>query len=277
MEQSRVDLIRRKALAMRKDCIEMGYAAGGHGAHFGPALSSIEIIACLYFGVMHHNPKEPCMAERDRFVLSKGHACLAYYAALVESGYIPKEMMYSFKEDNSFLSGHPSCHIEYGLEVATGSLGNGLAIACGMAMAGKLKKASHKIYCVVGDGECNEGVIWEAAMNAKKNKLDNLIVVIDRNGFQLAGKTNEIMDIDLESIWRALGWDVHIVADGNNIAQILEAFEQAKNFNSGKPHIIIAKTTKGKGISFMENNLAWHAAPLSKELYEQAISDLGNL
>lgn len=272
--QKEVELIEEKASAMRRDCIEMGYAAGSHGAHFGPALSSIEIIASLFFRIMNHDPKNPCMAERDRFVLSKGHACLSYYAALVESGYISKEQMLTFKSDNSILSGHPSCYMEYGLEVATGSLGNGFAIACGMAKAAKIKGDKHKVYCVVGDGECDEGIIWEAAMNASKNKLDNIVAIVDRNGVQLAGKTHEIMDLNLEAIWKAFGWEVRIVEKGNDVSEILGALEDVKNSQRGKPHLIIAHTVKGKGVSYMENNLGWHAAPINKEQYETAMLDL---
>ena len=172
------------------------------------------------------------------------------------------------------LSGHPSCYLEFGLEVATGSLGNGFAIACGMAKAAKIKGENHNVYCVVGDGECDEGVIWEAAMNAAKNKLDNIVAIIDRNGVQLAGKTQDIMDLDLEAIWKAFGWEVAIVEDGNDVSSMYSALEAMKNSKTGKPHMLIANTIKGKGISFMENSLGWHAAPLNKEQYEQAISDL---
>lgn len=270
----KIALIEEKALAMRRDCIEMGYAAGPHGAHFGPALSSVEIIACLYFGVMQHDVENPFLPERDRFVLSKGHACLSYYAALVEAGYLSRAQMYTFKGDHSILSGHPSCHVEYGLEVATGSLGNGFAIACGMAKAAQIKGEEHKVYAVLGDGECDEGLIWEAAMNASKNKLDNMIAIVDRNSFQLAGKTQVIMDLDLEAIWRAFGWDVHVVHDGNNVASVLLALTALRDSAVKKPHLLIAHTTKGKGVSFMENNLGWHAAPLNQAQYEQACSDL---
>lgn len=269
-----IEIIRKKAAAMRRDCLEMGFAAGSHGAHFGPALSSVEIIASLYFGVMNHNPQDPCMPERDRFVLSKGHACLSYYAALVEAGYLSKEQMYTFKADHSILSGHPSCHAEYGLEVATGSLGNGFAMACGMAKAAKVKHEDHKVFCVLGDGECDEGVIWEAAMNAVKNKLGNLIAIVDRNSFQLAGKTQDIMDLDLEAIWKSFGWDVQVVMDGNDISSVLQALAALKQSDVAKPHLLIAHTVKGKGISFMENNLGWHAAPISREQYELAKADL---
>lgn len=269
-----VEFIEKKATEMRRDVIEMGYIAGGRGAHFGPALSSIEILASLYFSVMNHDPENPEWAQRDRFVQSKGHACLSYYSALIESGYIPKEEMKTFKQDGSYLSGHPSRYHKYGIEISTGSLGNGFSIACGMAKAAKIKKEKHTVFCLVGDGECNEGLVWESAMNAAKNKLDNLVAVVDRNGVQLAGKTSEIMDFDLEAVWRAFGWEVHVLKDGNDVSQVIDALNKMKNSKSGKPHMIIAETVKGKGISFMEGSLNWHARVMEKEHYEQAVSDL---
>ena len=276
VNQDSVDLIEKTAARMRRGVIEMGYAARGRGAHFGPALSSIEIVASLFFGIMNHDPKNPTMADRDRFVQSKGHACLAYYAALGEAGYITEEQMYTFKGDNSFLAGHPTRNPKYGIEVSSGSLGNGFAIACGMAKAAKIKSEDHKVYCLVGDGECNAGIIWEAAMNAAKNKLDNLIAIVDRNGVQLAGTTKDIMDVDIEALWIAAGWDVLVVEEGNDASGVLEALEGMKDSSSGKPHVIIANTTKGKGISFMEGSLGWHARPMPKEFYEQAVAELEN-
>ncbi len=271
-----VELIKEKAALMRRDVIEMGYAAGGRGAHFGPALSSIEIVASLFFGIMNHDPRNPTMADRDRFVQSKGHACLALYSALGEAGYITEEQMGTFKADNSFLAGHPTRNLRYGIEVSSGTLGNGFAIACGMAKAAKIKGEDHRVYSLVGDGECNEGVIWEAAMGAAKYQLNNLIAIIDRNGVQLAGTTKDIMDVDIEALWRAAGWDVLVVEDGNDPSSVLEALEGMRDSGSEKPHVIIADTTKGKGISFMEGSLDWHARPMNKDQYEQAVSDLEN-
>ncbi len=259
---------------MRRDIIEMGYAAGERGAHFGPALSSVEIVAGLFFNVMNHDPENPQMPGRDRFVQSKGHACLSYYAALVESGYITREQMYTFKGDGSFLPGHPTQNLKYGIEISSGSLGNGFSIACGMAQAARLKKEKHGIYCLVGDGECNEGLVWEAAMNAAKNKLDNLIAIVDRNGVQLAGKTKDIMDIDLAPVWKAFGWEVLELADGNDPGAVIEALERMRDSGSEKPRVIIADTVKGKGISFMEDSLNWHARPMEEEHYKQALADL---
>ncbi len=269
-----VELVEKMAARMRRDAIEMGYVAGERGAHFGPALSSMEIVASLFFGIMHHDPKNPGMADRDRFVQSKGHACLAYYAALAEAGYITREHMATFKGDESFLSGHPSRNARYGIEVSSGSLGNGFSVACGMAKAAKIKGENHTVYCLVGDGECNEGLVWEAAMNAAKNRLDNLVAIVDRNGVQLAGKTREIMDFDIEAVWRAFGWEVLVVESGNDAESILEALEKVRDSKSGQPHVIIANTVKGKGISFMEDSLSWHARPMNREQYEQAVSEL---
>lgn len=269
-------LIKDTAAKMRRDVIEMGFVAGERGAHFGPALSSIEILACLFFAVMRHDPKNPVMETRDRFVQSKGHACLSYYSALVESGYISRKEMANFKGDNGFLSGHPSRNMQYGIEISSGSLGNGFAIACGMAKAAKIRRDEHKVFILVGDGECNEGLIWEAAMNAAKNSLDNIIAIVDRNRVQLAGNTSEIMDIDLEALWQAAGWEMLVVKDGNDAASVLNALRTMKESRSGKPHVIIAETKKGKGVSFMEGNLSWHARPMDREHYDMAVAELEN-
>jgi len=269
-----INEIRDKTELMRRDSIEMGYAAGKLGAHFGPALSCLDIVATLYFGVMNHGSENPEMPERDRFVLSKGHACLAYYAALIETGYIPREMIPQFKGNNSILCGHPSMNVQFGIEVSTGSLGSGFPIACGMAMAAKYKEEAHKIYCIVGDGECNEGIVWEAAINATKFKLNNLIVIVDINGFQLSGTTSKVMPTNLDAFWRAAGWKVWHIEDGNDVEEVLQMLAEVKNSESEKPHVILTKTVKGKGISFMENNLKFHAAPINDEQYQQAIEDL---
>ena len=275
MEKNKlINEIEDKSELMRRDCIEMGYAAGSQGAHFGPALSCVDIVATLFFGVMHHDPKNPEMPERDRFVLSKGHACLAYYAALIETGYIPKDMISQFKGNNSIFSGHPSMNMQYGIEVSTGSLGNGFPIACGMAKAAKIKGEAHHVYCIVGDGECNEGIIWEAAFNAAKYKLNNLTAIVDINDFQLSGRTFEVMPINLEALWQAAGWEVFNVGDGNDVAEVLQMLTKVKETQYEKPQVILTKTVKGKGISFMENNLGFHAAPINDEQYKQAIADL---
>lgn len=266
--------IEDKTELMRRDCIEMGYAAGKLGAHFGPALSCLDIVATLYFGVMNHDPKNPEMPERDRFVLSKGHACLAYYAALIETGYISKEMISQFKGNNTILCGHPSMNVQYGIEVSTGSLGSGFPIACGMAKAAKYKGESHKIYCIVGDGECNEGIVWEAALSAAKYKLNNLIVIVDINGFQLSGTTSKVMPINLDALWKAVGWKILHIANGNDVEEVLQTITEAKKYKGEKPQVILTKTVKGKGISYMENNLKFHATSINDEQYKHALEDL---
>jgi len=274
VNKDKVLLIETVSKEMRRDVIEMGFVAGNRGAHFGPALSCIEIVASLFFEIMNHDPSNPLKKDRDRFIQSKGHACLAYYSALIERGYIPKEAIKTFKGDGSLLAGHPSRHLEYGIEVSSGSLGNGFSIACGMAKGAKVKKEAHNVFCLLGDGECNEGIVWESAMNAAKNKLDNLIAIVDKNGVQLSGKTEEIMNINMVEVWKAFGWDVIELKDGNDIVAIIEALSSMKQSRNGKPHVIIANTIKGKGISFMENSINWHARSMNKEQYEQAISDL---
>ena len=269
-----IEEIRDKTELMRRDSIEMGFAAGSQGAHFGPALSCMDMVATLFFGVMNHDPKNPEMPERDRFVISKGHACLAYYSALIEAGYIPKEMITQFKGNNSILSGHPSMNMRYGIEITSGSLGNGFPVACGMAKAAKIKGQLHKVYCIVGDGECNEGILWEAALNAAKYKLDNLVVMVDINSFQLSGTTSEVMPINLDALWRAAGWEVFHIEDGNDVEEVLKCLTEVKKSESDKPHVILTKTVKGKGISYMENNLKFHATSIDEEQYHQAMADL---
>lgn len=270
----RIEEIKDKAERMRRDAIEMGYAVGSQGAHFGPALSCMDMVATLFFGVMNHDPHNPELPERDRFVLSKGHACLAYYAALIEAGYIPREMISQFKGNNSILCGHPSKNVQYGIEVSTGSLGNGFPIACGMAKAAKFKGEAYKVYCIVGDGECNEGIVWEAALNAAKYNLDNLIVLVDINSFQLSGMTNDVMPINLDALWKAAGWEVLHIEDGNDVEEVLGMLNHAKESDSGKPTVILTKTVKGKGISYMENKLKFHATSINEEQYQQAMADL---
>lgn len=270
----KIKMINQKALEMRKDSIEMGHVAGKKGAHFGPALGCMDIVASLYFGIMKHDPSQPQMPERDRFVMSKGHACLAYYSALMEAGYISKSLIPTFKGNETILGGHPSMNPSCGIDISSGSLGNGFSVACGMAAAAKLKGETHTVYTLVGDGECNEGVVCEAAMNAAKYKLDNLVTIIDRNGFQLSGTTQEVMDIDIPAIWSAFGWDVQILDDGNDVEKILEYIQRARDRKNGKPQLIVAETVKGKGVSFMERKLSWHASPITEEQYQQAIAEL---
>lgn len=269
------EMIAKKAHEMRKSAIEMGHSAGKKGAHFGPALGCIDIVASLYFGVMKQDPKNPLDPERDRFILSKGHACLALYSVLMEAGYISKDLIPTFKANETTLGGHPSMRPEYGIEISSGSLGNGFAVACGMAQAAKMKAEKHTVFALVGDGECNEGLVCEAAMNAVQHKLDNLVAIIDLNGFQLSGTTEQVMNIDPAKIWAAFGWEVTHIEDGNDHESLVIALKAAAEKRNGTPQLLVAHTVKGKGISFMERKLSWHASPISEEQYLQAKSELG--
>jgi transketolase len=254
---------------LRKTVLRMIAEAGS--GHLGASLSAIDIIAVLYFLKMRHDPYNPEWGERDRFILSKGHAAPALYAVLAEAGYFSKDELTSLREIGSILQGHPEAHIP-GVDMSSGSLGQGLSLGVGMALAAKMDKANYNIYVIMGDGELNEGQIWEAALTAASYGLDNLIGVVDRNGFQLTGETEEIKPMEpLKAKWEAFGWEV-LEADGNNPADFLDALEMSM-MTSNKPIMIIANTVKGKGISFMEGNKFSRKTP-SKEELERALAEL---
>ena len=257
---------------VRSKILDMAYEAGSNSSHFGGALSIVEIISTLFSYQMKIDKKNPEWNERDRFILSKGHACLAYYAALSEVGYIPEKELKTFEKNGSNLTGHPVKNIKYGIEFSTGSLGIGLSIGIGLALAAKRKKRLNKTYVIVGDGECNEGSIWEGALAAPNFKLDNLFVIVDKNNLQQTGSTNEIMNTEnLKDKWLSFGWNVQEL-DGHDINEILNCF--AKEKKQGIPNLIIANTIKGKGFSFSENNNNWHHAVMTKTLYEKAKKEL---
>lgn len=259
------------AKAMRKTALEVGYSAGNIGAHFGGGLSAIEILAVLYGKVMKLPANASKNNDYDHFVLSKGHGSLAYYTALYHSGIIDKDTMFSFEENGGPLSGQPSRNLKYGIEFSSGSLGMGITVATGVALALKKKSSERKVYTLLGDGECNEGSVWEAAMFASHYKLDNLIAIIDCNGLQSDGPVKEVMDIaDPEMVWRGFGWTVKRV-DGHNIGELLQAFDIS---NKEKPTVILARTVKGKGVSFMENEAQWHHGHLSEKQYSDAILEV---
>jgi transketolase len=269
-EEKLVKEIKRTALQIRKWVIESIYRAGS--GHPGGSLSIADIIACLYFHEMKHNPKNPKWEDRDRLVLSKGHACPALYAALALSGYFPVDELKNLRKTGHFLQGHPCMRKVPGVDMSTGSLGHGLSVAVGMALAGKMDKKDYRVFVILGDGEVQEGEIWEAANSASHFKLDNLIAILDRNGLQIDGPTEEIMHIEpISWRWRAFGWNV-IEINGNNVKEILDTFHNIKK--NGKPTIIIANTIKGKGVSFMEGTLSFHGKAPSKEQYIKAISEL---
>jgi transketolase len=268
---SEVVRLREIAARLRIDIIEMLAAAGS--GHPGGSLSAIDIITCLFFSQMRHDPKHPDWPQRDRFVLSKGHAVPALYAVLAEAGYFPRQELMTLRRLNSRLQGHPVNTALPAIEACTGSLGQGLSVAQGMALAAKLSGDQFHVYCMIGDGESQEGQIWEAAMSAPKFKLDTLTVILDHNDGQIDGHVREVMNIEpVGAKWRAFNWNV-LEIDGHDAEQIMGALEQAKA-HRGRPTLIWAHTVKGKGVSFMENNVAWHGMAPNAEQTAKALAEL---
>ena len=248
------------------------YLAGS--GHPGGSLSAAEIVTALYFSVLNVDPARPDWPERDRVVLSKGHGCPILYAALAKRGYFPVEELWTLRKLGSRLQGHPDMRKTPGIDATTGSLGQGISVAVGMALGGKFQGKSYRVYAIMGCGEQQEGQVWEAAMSAAHYCLDNLIGIVDYNTLQIDGCNAEVMEIaPLSEKWRAFGWRV-LEVNGHDITQLLDAFAEAKN-TRGKPTAIIARTIKGKGVSFMENQVKWHSSVLTKELFEQARLELG--
>jgi transketolase len=248
----------------------VGLAKSGHP---GGSLSATDVIVALYFKVMDYNPKNPYKKDRDRFVLSKGHAAPALYAVLSELGMIEEDELWKLRRLEGKLQGHPSMDT-LGVEICTGSLGQGFSAAVGMALGYKLDKLNNYIYVLLGDGECQEGIVWEAAMAAAHYKLDNLIAFVDRNKLQIDGCTEDVMSLgDLKAKFEAFGWDVFEI-DGHNFEEIITTVEKAKSLKNGKPKMIIAYTVKGKGVSFMENNVAFHGKAPNEEQLKQALEEL---
>jgi transketolase len=260
------------ALKLRRDIIEMLYRAGS--GHPGGSLSAVEIVSSLYYGEMNVDPKNPQDPNRDRFILSKGHCCPVLYATLAQIGAYPRECLWSLRKLGSPLQGHP-CRLKMPeIEVGTGSLGQGISVASGMALAGKLDKKNYRVYVVLGDGECQEGEVWEAAMTAGVRKLDNLCAIIDYNHVQQTHPIKEIKDIEpLAAKWRAFNWHA-IEIDGNNYPALFKAFDEARA-TKGKPTVIIASTQKGKGVSFMEGDPAFHGKSPNEKEYVKAMAELG--
>ena len=270
----KIKKIQEMAKRMRKKALDMALNAGAGSSHFGGGLSIIDITATLYGAIMNLDQKNPKWDNRDRFILSKGHGVLGYYTALSEIGFIPEEDLESFEKDGTYLFGHPVMNRSKGIEFSNGSLGMGLSLGIGVALAGKRKNIDYKVYVLMGDGECNEGSVWEAAMAGPHYKLDNLVAILDKNNLQQTGTNSEIMSVgNLASKWKSFGWQV-IEIDGHNVPEIYETFLSVKNQNG--PVAIVANTVKGKGFSFAENNNAWHHAPLSSSQYEAALEELNN-
>ncbi len=260
------------AARMRRDVVQM---IGGEGqvGHLGGSCSLADIVATLYGHVLRHDPKNPAWDGRDKFILSKGHAALVQYAALAETGYFPHDEILTVKSLGSKLQGHPDRLKTPGIEAGTGSLGQGLSIGLGMALAMRLDHKDNKVYCMLGDGEIAEGQVWEAAMGAVSFKADNLVAVVDRNCLQATGKVRDRFNTNpLSAKWAGFGWNV-IEINGHDIPQIISAFKEADSVK-GMPSVIIASTVKGKGISFAENVVEFHNGALTKEQYLQVLKDM---
>lgn len=259
------------AKKIRVGIVEQVY--NGKSGHPGGSLSCADILTVLYFNQMNINPENPKAEARDRFVLSKGHASPALYSTLAHRGFFSVEELKTFRNIESKLQGHPDMNKVPGVDMTTGSLGQGLSVANGMALSSKLNSNGLRVYCLVGDGEIQEGQIWEAAMSSAHYKLDNLCLIVDNNNLQIDGEVDKVKNIyPLDDKFRSFGFEV-IKIDGHNIAQIIEAFETAKKIK-GKPTVIIANTIKGKGVSFMENQAGWHGKAPNEEQYKQAIEEL---
>lgn len=266
-----VPALREMARRLRRHVITMTAAAGS--GHPGGSLSAADIVATLYFKVMRHDPANPQWEDRDRFILSKGHSAPVLYAALAESGYFPTEQLSTLRKPGSCLQGHTDRNLTPGVEMTAGSLGMGLSFGIGVALAARLDHRGYRTYVLLGDGECQEGQTWEAALSAAQFKLDNLTAIVDYNEMQLSGWTREIMNLDpLDKKWQAFGWHT-IDTDGHDYDQILAALQEARS-TRGKPTVIIAHTVKGKGVSFMENNVRFHGKAPTPEEAERALREL---
>ncbi len=259
---------------IKKNILEMALVAGSSSSHLGGALSITDILTVLFSKILDFDFENKDKNKRDRLILSKGHACLSYYSVLSEIGFIPKSDLKTFEKENSDLPGHPVKNEKFGIDFSTGSLGMGLSLGIGVAISLKKKNSNSSVFTIMGDGECNEGSVWEAAMSAPNFKLDNLYVVIDNNNFQQTGTNKEIMDIgNLKNKWENFGWFTKEI-DGHNFSEIYDFFNIGKTIE--KPKALIAKTVKGKGFSFSENNNEWHHSILTRSLYDQAIKELDN-
>lgn len=266
-----IEHTRSLANRIRQDAIRMSHAS--HASHVGAVMSVADIVAVLYGGVARVFPDDPRNAGRDRIVLSKGHAGMAIYAALAETGFFPREELNRYYSDGSVYSGHVSHKGIPGVELSTGSLGQGVCVACGMALSGKMRRMDYRVYAIIGDGENEEGAVWEMALFAAHRKLSNFTVIVDRNKMQAMGFCDkEAGLVGLAGKWASFGWHVVEVADGNDHEQLVEAL---RDVDSERPSVVVANTVKGKGVSFMENNLLWHYRDPQGEFYERAIRDLG--
>ncbi len=263
--------LRRFAARIRRHTIEMTRRA--KASHVGSSLSTVELLTVLYKKALRVDPANPDWPERDRFILSKGHGCASYYAVLAEAGFFPVEWLGTFYQDGSRLPGHATHTYVPGIEISTGSLGHGLSVATGMALAAKRDGRSHRVFCMLSDGECDEGSVWEPILFAAHHRLDNLVAIVDYNKIQSLGTVQEVMDLEpFGAKWEAFGWAVREL-DGHDLEAIAEAL-LALPFEAGRPSCLIAHTVKGKGVSFMENRLLWHYRSPQGEEYTAAIAEL---
>ncbi len=269
-----IEELKTQANTIRKDILRMIYNI--QSGHLGGSFSMVEMLTALYFDEMHYDPKDPCLKDRDRFILSKGHTAPALYATLANAGYFPKEkLMTSFRRIDSMLQGHPDMKKTPGVEMTSGSLGIGLSAANGMALGNRHQGINARIYCMIGDGEINEGQIWEAAATASHYHLDNLVAITDVNGLQNDAETKKVKDmLDIAEKWRAFGFHT-IEIDGHDFSEIFAALDEARA-HKGQPAAIISHTVKGKGVSFMENVVAFHGKTPTKEEYERGMQELEN-
>lgn len=263
--------LQERAKAIRREAIKMIHQAGS--GHPGGSLSAADLLAALFFHAMRYKPEDPRWEDRDRFVLSKGHGVPALYAALAEAGIISRDLLPTLRRLGSPLQGHPSVKDLPAVEASTGSLGQGLSIAMGMALAGKLNRKNYRVYCLLGDGECQEGQVWEAALSAPHLRLDNLTAIVDYNKYQLDGAVAEILPLEpLRAKWEACGWHVQEL-DGHDMEAIVKALDEVATVQ-GRPQVLIAHTVKGKGVSFMENNNEFHGRATTEEELQKALAEL---
>lgn len=272
MYEEKIKSLKEQAKELRKIALTMIYEA--QSGHPGGAFSAADIVTALYFSEMNVKPEEPRWPDRDRFVLSKGHVCPIQYAALGTLGYFPEAALHTLRQEGSMLQGHPSMKKCPGIDISTGSLGQGASCAAGMALAGKRDGKDYRVFTIVGDGEINEGIVWEAMMTANKYKLDNYIMILDNNGLQLDGSCEQIMPpLDMSAKAADFGFEVYDI-DGHDMAQILDTFDKIRAAKNGRPKFINARTIKGKGVDYMENSLDWHGKAPNKEQYESAMEQL---
>lgn len=263
--------LRQMADRMRRNVLQMTFSTGNNGAHIGAGLSCVEILAALYGGIMRYDASNPRDMNRDRFVMSKGHGAISYYAALCEAGFFSEETLFTFDVNGGSLPGQPVRNLDLGIEVSSGSLGIGLSVAVGMALDAKRQGRSNHVYVLLGDGECNEGSVWESVMSASRYHLDNLVAIVDWNGMQSDGLCDNILSVEsYPEMWRSFGWEVGIT-DGHDPEKIVQPVGSRAG---GSPFVLMAKTTKGKGVSFIENQRLWHHGILTQKQYDEALGEL---